>query len=283
MKTPLIRTENLGFSYSENSSSVLSDVNFSLNEGEWVAVVGANGSGKSTFARELNALLLPTEGTVWVDGIDTRNEETVLEVRQRVGMVFQNPDNQLVATLVEEDVAFAPENLGVPVKELRCRVDEALEAVGMSEYSNHSAHQLSGGQKQRVAIAGILAMRPRCIVLDEATAMLDPQGRKEVLNTVRELQIRYKTAVVWITHFMDEVIFADRVLVFSKGRVLTEGTLREVFEKTELLTEAGLKLPPAIALSEWLISQGYIKKQPIFTLEECASALKKRLEGKPCR
>lgn len=283
MKTPLIRTENLGFSYAGRQAPVLSNVNFSLDAGEWVAIVGANGSGKSTFARELNALLLPVEGTVWVDEIDTRDESLILEVRRRVGMVFQNPDNQLVATLVEEDVAFASENLGVPTDELRSRVQEALDDVGMEEYSHYAVHQLSGGQKQRVAIAGILAMRPRCIVLDEATAMLDPQGRQEVLRTVRELQTRYQTAVIWITHFMEEVVAADRVLVFADGKVLTEGSVQEVFRQTSLLSRAGLELPPAIALSQWLISQGYLSEQPIFTLEECALALQKRLEEKTCR
>ncbi len=278
----LIKTQKLSFGYSDNGSLALSNIDFSLNEGEWVAVLGANGSGKSTFARQLNAILQPTNGVVWVDGIDTSNDELIFEVRRRVGMVFQNPDNQLVASIVEEDVAFAPENLGLQREEIRSRVNDALDAVDMSDKSKSFSHSLSGGQKQRVAIAGVLAMRPRCIVLDEATAMLDPQGRRETLKAVKKLQKKYNTAVVWITHFMDEATASDRAIVFSNGRIITQGSLQEVFSDIELLQNAGLELPPAIALSKWLISKGYIPEQPIFTPEECAMAIKKRLEESSC-
>lgn len=282
MKTTLIKTQKLSFGYSDEETLALSDIDFSLNEGEWVAVLGANGSGKSTFARQLNAILQPTDGVVWVDGIDTSNDELIFEVRRRVGMVFQNPDNQLVASIVEEDVAFAPENLGLQREEIRNRVNDALDAVDMSDKSKSFSHSLSGGQKQRVAIAGVLAMCPRCIVLDEATAMLDPQGRRETLKAVKKLQKRYNTAVVWITHFMDEATASDRAIVFSNGRIITQGSLQEVFSDTELLQKAGLELPPAIALSKWLISKGYIPEQPIFTPEECAMAIKNRLEEGSC-
>ena len=251
MKTTLIKTQKLSFGYSDEEILALSDIDFSLDEGEWVAVLGANGSGKSTFARQLNAILQPTDGVVWVDGIDTSNDELIFEVRRRVGMVFQNPDNQLVASIVEEDVAFAPENLGLPREKICNRVEEALEAVEMSDHRRSFSHSLSGGQKQRVAIAGVLAMRPRCIVLDEATAMLDPQGRRETLKAVKKLQKRYNTAVVWITHFMEEATASDRAIVFLNGRIITQGSLQEVFSDTELLQKAGLELPPAIALSKW--------------------------------
>lgn len=283
MRTTLIKTQKLSFGYSDREDLALSDIDFSLNEGEWVAVLGANGSGKSTFARQLNAILQPTDGVVWVDGIDTSNDELIFEVRRRVGMVFQNPDNQLVASIVEEDVAFAPENLGLPREEICNRVEESLDAVEMSDHRRSFSHSLSGGQKQRVAIAGVLAMRPRCIVLDEATAMLDPQGRRETLKAVKRLQKIYNTAVVWITHFMEEASASDRTIVFLNGRIIMQGSLQEVFSDTELLQKAGLELPPAIALSKWLISKGYIPDQPVFTLEECSMAIKKRLEEESCR
>ena len=234
MNHAIIQTEGLRFAYAEEGAVnpfVLDGVSLDIEEGSFVAVLGHNGSGKSTLAKHLNAILLPSGGKVYVDGIDTADEDKLLDIRRTVGMVFQNPDNQIVANVVEEDVAFALENLGVPPAEIRRRVDDALKAVGMYEYREHAPHLLSGGQKQRVAIAGVIAMAPRCIVLDEPTAMLDPIGRAEVMKTIRELNRSSGVTVVLITHHMDEAAQADRLVVMAKGRVVADGTPREVFQR----------------------------------------------------
>ena len=238
MSHTIIETHDLQFGYT-GGQTVLNGVDLKIEEGSFVAVLGHNGSGKSTLAKHMNAILLPTGGTVYVAGIDTADEEQLLDIRRTVGMVFQNPDNQIVANVVEEDVAFAPENLGVPPTEIRQRVDEALEMVRMSEYANHAPHLLSGGQKQRVAIAGVIAMRPHCIVLDEPTAMLDPVGRQEVLSTIRELNRKAGITVVLITHHMDEAAQADRLIVMNKGKVVQDGAPREVFQQVEALKALG--------------------------------------------
>jgi energy-coupling factor transport system ATP-binding protein len=223
----------------------LDHINITIGKGEFVAIIGTNGSGKSTLAKHLNALLIPSSGQCLIDGMDTKEQENVWEIRQSVGMVFQNPDNQIVATLVEEDVAFGPENLGVPPKEIRNRVTEALKDVGMEDYRQHSPHLLSGGQKQRVAIAGVLAMRSNCLVLDEPTAMLDPQGRQEVLSTVLRLHHEQNITVVYITHFMEEAVAADRVIVMKQGKVVMEGVPKTVFSQVNRLKELGLDVPVA--------------------------------------
>ena len=256
---------------------VLKGLDLTIPAGEFVAVLGHNGSGKSTLAKHFNAILLPTEGDVVVCGINTKDEDRLFDIRQQVGMVFQNPDNQIVATIVEEDVAFALENLGVPPEEIRRRVDEALKAVDMYEYREHAPHQLSGGQKQRVAIAGILAMRPDFIILDEATAMLDPQGRREVLRTVKELNRDFGTTVVLITHYMDEAVQAGRVVVIDDGRILRDGTPKEVFTQVELLKSVGLDVPQVTELVYELRKAGVDLPLDILTEDECYEALKKLL------
>ena len=246
MKDAIIRAEALRFSYTSAEGVapvVLDGVDLSIQEGTFVAVLGHNGSGKSTLAKHMNAILLPSGGKVYVDGIDTVDEDRLLDIRRTVGMVFQNPDNQIVANVVEEDVAFAPENLGVPPAEIRERVDDALRAVGMYEFREHAPHLLSGGQKQRVAIAGVIAMQPRCIVLDEPTAMLDPIGRSEVLRTIRDLNRKKGVTVVLITHHMDEAAQADRLVVMTKGRVIADGPPRQVFQDVEGLRSVGLTVP----------------------------------------
>lgn len=277
----LLKTVHLDFVYHEDEQKdkqVLFDVNLSVGSGEFVAILGHNGSGKSTIAKHFNAILLPTGGTVYVKGIDTRIEEKLFEIRQNVGMVFQNPDNQLVATIVEEDVAFALENLGVPPEQIRQRVDEALKTVGMYEYREHAPHQLSGGQKQRIAIAGVIAMRPECIVMDEPTAMLDPKGRREVLKTVQELNREHHTTVVLITHFMDEAVHADRVVVVDDGRILMDAPPKEVFSQVELLKSVGLDVPQAAELAFELRQSGIPMPDGILTEEECVAALEKLLK-----
>lgn len=279
----LIKTHNLYFEYEaqeENAESipVLHDINLSIGEGEFVAVLGHNGSGKSTFAKHINAILQPTSGVVYVNSIDTSNDELIFDIRQEVGMVFQNPDNQIVATVVEEDVAFALENLGVEPKEIRKRVDEALNVVGMYDYKEHAPHQLSGGQKQRVAIAGILAMRPKCIVLDEPTAMLDPRGRREVLNTIKELNQEFGTTAVYITHFMDEAVEADRVIVIDNGKVLLDDKPSNVFSQVELLKSVGLDVPQVTELAFELKKVGIDIKNDILTVDSCIDELQKLLE-----
>ena len=253
---------------------VLKGIDLASHDGEFVAVLGHNGSGKSTFAKHCNAILLPTGGEMVVAGINTKDEDRLFDIRQNVGMVFQNPDNQIVATIVEEDVAFALENMGVEPSEIRRRVDEALKQVGMYEYREHAPHQLSGGQKQRVAIAGILAMRPRCIVLDEPTAMLDPQGRREVMKTIRQLNRDFGTTVVLITHYMDEAAVSDRVVIIDSGNVLKDGTPKEVFQEVELVKSVGLDVPQVTELIYELRKEGVNLPQDILTEDECYEAIK---------
>ena len=257
----------------ENQVNALDGVSLEIKQGEFVAVIGANGSGKSTLARHLNALLLPTDGTVLVDGMDTEDENKMWDIRQKVGMVFQNPDNQIVAAIVEEDVAFGPENIGVPGPEIPKRVADSLAAVGMTEYAKHAPHLLSGGQKQRVAIAGILALQPECIVLDEPTAMLDPQGRKEIVGTVRKLNEEKNMTIVYITHYMVEALAADRVVVMEKGHIRFMGTPREVFSRVDELEALGLEAPLAAKVASELRKSGVKLPQDIITDEELAQAL----------
>ena len=255
----IIKTEDLHFSYpaAEGVTPVVLDgVSLSIEEGSFVAVLGHNGCGKSTLAKHMNAILLPSGGTVYVDGIDTADDSRLLDIRRAVGMVFQNPDNQIVANVVEEDVAFAPENLGVPPAEIRQRVDDALKAVNMYDHREHAPHLLSGGQKQRVAIAGVIAMQPRCIVLDEPTAMLDPIGRRDVLNTIKTLNRERGVTVVLITHHMDEAAQADRLIVMAKGKVVADGAPKTVFSQVEELRKVGLTVPQTTALLWELRQEG---------------------------
>ncbi len=272
-----IETKNITFRYQteENTASqpVLDGITLTINRGGFVAILGHNGSGKSTLAKHFNAILLPEGGKVYIDEIDTAEEERVYDIRQRVGMVFQNPDNQIVATVVEEDVAFSLENLGVPPAEIRERVDEALTSVGMYELRERAPHQLSGGQKQRVAIAGIIAMRPAYIVLDEPTAMLDPSGRREVLKTIRRLNRDYGITVVLITHYMDEAAKADRVVVMDNGRVVLDNTPREVFKNMALLKEIGLDVPQPTELAAELRAAGLTLPDDLLFVDECAEAI----------
>ena len=264
---------NLDFKYDGEDEFVLKDINISFKQGEMTAVLGHNGCGKSTFAKHLNAILLPSGGTVYIDGIDTKDENRIYDIRQRVGMVFQNPDNQIVATIVAEDVAFALENLGVEPNELRRRVDEALKAVGMYEYRMHAPHQLSGGQKQRVAIAGIIAMRPRCIVLDEPTAMLDPKGRSEVMKTVKELNSKYGITIILITHYMEEAAQCERIIVMDKGKVLMDDSPKQVFSRVEELKAVGLDVPQVTELIYELNKYGLKLDTHIINENECCDAL----------
>ena len=277
----MIETKNLTFQYPVEggrvSRSALKDVNVAIEKGSFTVVLGHNGSGKSTLAKHMNAVLLPCGGNVYVEGRDTRDESLLLEIRRRVGMVFQNPDNQIVANVVEEDVAFAPENLGVPSEEIRARVDDALSAVGMSEFTRHAPHLLSGGQKQRVAIAGVIAMAPECIVLDEATAMLDPVGRREVLSTIRRLNAERGMTVVLITHHMDEAEHADRVIVMNDGCLAMDGTPREVFARVEELRALGLAAPSTVELLYELNQRGCHLPLDAITVDECADAIMKEL------
>ena len=273
----IIHIEHISFTYPEEEGretfAALDGVTLDIEAGSFVAVLGHNGSGKSTLAKHMNAILLPTGGKVYVDGIDTADEARLLDIRRTVGMVFQNPDNQIVASVVEEDVAFAPENLGVPSEEIRRRVDDALKAVGMYEYREHAPHLLSGGQKQRVAIAGVLAMAPRCIVLDEPTAMLDPVGRREVLETIKALNRTSGVTVVLITHHMDEAAQADRLVVMSKGRIVADGTPKKVFADVEGLKAVGLTVPETVELCWELRQDGLDLPLDALTDEECAQAL----------
>ena len=270
---PIIKTENLHFTYQGDEQETLHGVDLEIEEGSFVAVLGHNGSGKSTLAKLFNGILLPTEGRVLVDGVDTSHEDKLLDVRRTVGLVFQNPDNQIVANVVEDDVAFAPENLGVEPAEIRRRVDNALRTVGMYEYRMHAPHLLSGGQKQRVAIAGVLAMQLRCIVLDEPTAMLDPIGRREVVATVTRLCREEGITVVLITHHMSECVGADRLVVMSEGRVVADGTPREVFSQVELLKSEGLSVPATTELIYGLDAAGWSLPLTALTVEECADAI----------
>ena len=278
-----IKVENLSYSYPglepDQTVRVFEDLDLEIEQGTFVAILGSNGSGKSTLAKHFNAILLPSKGTVYVGGIDTKIEDRLYEIRQTAGMVFQNPDNQLVATIVEEDVAFALENLGVEPSEIRRRVDESLKAVGMYEYREHSPHQLSGGQKQRIAIAGIIAMRPKCIVLDEPTAMLDPQGRREVLRTIRQLGKQYGITVVLITHYMDEAAQCDRVVVVDGGRIILEGTPRQVFSHVQEMKAVGLDVPQVTELIWQLREAGYDLPDDIIFEDECVEAIEKLLEA----
>ena len=273
----MIETRDLTHTYpapeGETNPPALRDVSVQIEKGSFTVVLGHNGSGKSTFAKHLNAVLLPCGGAVYVDGMDTRDEKLLLEIRRRTGMVFQNPDNQIVANVVEEDVAFGPENLGVPTAEIRRRVDDALAAVGMEQFASHAPHLLSGGQKQRIAIAGILAMEPECIVLDEATAMLDPAGRREVIDTVLRLNREQGITVVLITHHMVEAERADRVIVMSDGEVAMDGTPRQVLSQVERLHELGLAAPDTVELLYRLRRDGVDVPLENLTVDECADTI----------
>lgn len=276
-----IEARAISFSYAmeddPNPIQVFEDLDLSIREGEMVAVLGHNGSGKSTLAKHFNAILLPDAGQVTVDDMDTRDEEKLYDIRQEVGMVFQNPDNQIVATVVEEDVAFGLENIGLEPTEIRRRVDDALERVGISEYKKHAPHRLSGGQKQRVAIAGIIAMRPRCIVLDEPTAMLDPAGRREVMATITELNKTYGITIVLITHYMDEAAQCDRVVVMDSGKILLDSTPKDVFSHVKMLKRVGLDVPQATEICYEMNKSGYNIPTEVLTVEECADELEKLL------
>ena len=277
----IIKIEHLVYEYEKRDeegnvigvSRAIDGVDVDVTPGQFVAVLGHNGSGKSTFAKHLNAILVPTEGTVWVDGKNTRDPGELLPVRQTAGMVFQNPDNQIIGTVVEEDVGFGPENLGVPTEDIWKRVEESLKAVGMLEYRHHSPNKLSGGQKQRVAIAGVVAMEPKCIVLDEPTAMLDPSGRKEVLRTLKELREKKKVTVILITHYMEEVIDADKIYVMDHGHVVMEGTPREIFSQVDTLKKYRLDVPQVTILADELKKRGLEIPDGILRKEELVEAL----------
>ena len=273
MADAIIEVKDVEFRYEGAEEEAVAGVSLRVERGEFVAVLGRNGSGKSTLAKLLNALNIPQKGEIWIDGVAAHEEANSLEVRKRCGMVFQNPDNQIVATVVEEDCAFGLENLGVPPGDIRRRVDDALEAVGMREYAEAAPHMLSGGQKQRVAIAGVLAMRPKIIVFDESTAMLDPSGRREVFAVAEELNRRDGITIVWITHFMDEALRAGRLLVMDAGKVALEGAPREVFEKTEEIRKMGLDVPPMAQLAAQLREDGVPLRAGIMTVEEMAVEL----------
>lgn len=275
----MIEVNDLTYAYRENETIdeklVLKGIDLEINEGEFVAVLGHNGSGKSTFAKHLNAILLPAGGRVLVSGIDTREEDKLLDIRQNVGMVFQNPDNQIVATIVEEDVAFAAENLGVEPKEIRKRVDYALEAVGMTKYKDYAPHLLSGGQKQRIAIAGVLAMNPKVIVFDEPTAMLDPKGRREVISTIKGLNREHNTTIVLITHNMDEAVCADRVVVINDGEIVINDTPKNVFSNVDKMKELRLDVPQVTALCHELRKRGFDIREDIVDVDECVEEILK--------
>lgn len=280
-KDNLIEAKDIVFeyyNYDENGEKkeairALNHIDLSIGEGEFVVILGHNGSGKSTFAKHLNAILTPKEGTLFVRGIDATKEENVWDVRKEVGMVFQNPDNQIVATIIEEDVAFGPENLGIEPAEIRRRVDDALETVGMTEYKRLSPNQLSGGQKQRIAIAGVIAMKPKCIVFDESTAMLDPIGRRQVMETMQKLNKEHGITIIHITHYMQEAILADRIVVIEKGEVLLQGTPKEVFKEVELLKKIGLDVPDTTYLMYLLNKEGFDFESDLLTVEEVAEAI----------
>ena len=277
----MVQTDDLIFEYAKRdeegnvigSYRAIDQVNLEVEEGQFIAVLGHNGSGKSTLAKHLNAILVPTEGTVWVDGTNTSDPNELWNVRQSAGMVFQNPDNQIIGTVVEEDVGFGPENLGVPTDEIWQRVEDSLKAVGMISYRHHSPNKLSGGQKQRVAIAGVIAMKPRCIVLDEPTAMLDPNGRKEVLRTVEDLRKKEKVTVILITHYMEEVIDADKVFVMDHGHVVMEGTPREIFSQVDTLKKYRLDVPQVTILADELKKRGLDIPAGILRKEELVEAI----------
>lgn len=279
----MVKTKDLTYEYvrvletdhgtKEEKVAALKNVNIEINKGDFVAVLGHNGSGKSTFAKHINALVQPTGGTLWVDDMDTKNDELVWEIRQTAGMVFQNPDNQLVATVVEEDIAFGPENMGVEPKEIRKRVDEALATVRMSEYATHIPSKLSGGQKQRIAIAGVLAMKPKCIVLDEPTAMLDPVGRRDVMETIERLNREEGITMILITHYMDEAVRADKVFVIDDGDLVMQGTPKEIFSQVETLQKYGLDVPQVTEVAYLLRKEGVDLPADILTIEEMVGAI----------
>lgn len=280
-KKTIIETKNLIYEYKTldeegNEAGVnraIDDVNLDVKKGDFIAILGHNGSGKSTLAKHINGMLFPTGGTVWVDGINTTSEESIWDVRQRAGMVFQNPDNQIIGQLVEEDVGFGPENIGVPTEEIWERVEESLHAVGMYEFRKHSPNHLSGGQKQRVSIAGVLAMHPKCIILDEPTAMLDPRGRKEVIRAARGLNMVEGITVLLITHYMDEIIYANKVYVMDEGKIAMEGTPREIFSNVEALQALRLDVPQVTLLAHELKKNGVQLPDGILTVEELAEAI----------
>ena len=281
-----IRADSLSFSYEEEGDHkhpALKNVSLSVQPGEYIAVLGHNGSGKSTFAKLLNLILTPSNGRLIVDGKeitpDFSDEDAVFDIRRRVGMIFQNPDNQLVATIVEEDVAFGPENLGLPREEIRRRVDGALDAVGMREYARHAPHRLSGGQKQRIAIAGVLAMKPACMVFDESTAMLDPRGRRDVMDAIEKLNREENITILHITHYMDEAARADRVIVINDGEIYMDGTPREVFSQVDALRAAGLEVPQGTELLHALRSDGYDLPLDLIRPEECMECLVRLIQG----
>lgn len=281
----IIEFKNITFRYESDEEGVIlapavKNLSLSINKGEFVAILGHNGSGKSTLAKLANGLLLPEEGTVLVDGMDTKNEEDDIKIKQTVGVVFQNPDNQIVATIVEEDVAFGPENLGIGPSEIRRRVDNALKTVGMYEYRKHGPHKLSGGQKQRVAIAGIIAMEPRCIILDEPTAMLDPIGRRDVMNAIKRLNRELGITVVFITHYMEEAVEADRIVVMDDSRLLMDGTPKEIFADAEKIRSIGLDVPQTCQLAEMLRNDGIKLKNDLLSIDELVENIDDLLKGK---
>ena len=277
----IIKAKDLTFEYIrrdedgnvEGITTAVNNVSLDIKPGEFIAILGHNGSGKSTLAKHMNALLYPTEGTLWVDGIDTSDEKRILDIRQTAGMVFQNPDNQMICTLVDEEVGFGPENIGVPTEEIWIRVEQSLKAVGMYDYRNASPTKLSGGQKQRVAIAGILAMKPKCIILDEPTAMLDPSGRKEVINILHELNRKENVTIILITHYMNEVIDADRIYVMDQGDIVMEGNPREIFSRVEQLKELRLDVPQVTEIAYELKKNGVPLKDGILTTKELINEL----------
>ena len=278
----IIKVEHLAYTYPGMDDmpgvAVFEDMNLTVEEGTFVAILGTNGCGKSTLAKHFNSILLPTGGKVWVCGLDTSDEDRLMQVRRNVGMVFQNPDNQIVANVVEEDVAFGPENLGIASPEIRHRVDKALKQVGMYEYREHAPHLLSGGQKQRIAIAGVIAMEPKCIVLDEPTAMLDPRGRREVIDTIGKLNRDKGITVVLITHHMDEAAKADRVVVLHKGKVAADGSPKAVFSRVELLHDLGLAAPETVELCDALNAEGFDLPLDALSVEECAQVIFDRVK-----
>lgn len=276
----IIKTKNLSYEYGKNYDNdenntllALNDINLTIDKGSFVAILGRNGSGKSTFAKHMNSIFIPTSGTIWVNGYDSKNQELIYEIRKNVGMVFQNPDNQIVATVVEEDVAFGLENLGIPREEMRKRIDSSLETVSMKKYLKHSPHMLSGGQKQRVAIAGVLAMKPECIVLDEPTAMLDPTGRKEVIQTITRLNKEENITIVLITHYVDEAAKADRVIVMNDGVVEMDGTPKDILTNVEKMEQYGLDSPQTTRLAKSLINKGVNLPDNILTINELIDSL----------
>jgi len=279
----MVRSKNLKYEYVRTFEAdketrtetllALDNVNIDIEKGSFVAILGHNGSGKSTFAKQINALITPTEGTLWINGYDTKNEESIWNIRQSAGMVFQNPDNQIVATIVEEDVAFGPENLGIEPSEIRKRVDAVLETVGMSAFKKHAPSKLSGGQKQKIAIAGVLAMKPKCIVLDEPTAMLDPEGRKDVIETIKRLNREDGITIVLITHYMDETVEADKVIVIDNGIVVMEGTPREIFVQVDKMKSYGLDVPQVTEVAYNLKKRGINIPADILTPEEMVGAI----------